>query len=535
VIVMQKRLILSVLTTVSFAPALTAQGASIWLPPKCEVKGANQFLVNSGLLYLKNATEKPLNRERGLQDAQRTLTQAVTTGSQDKNPAAWYYLGRYYAMRSDAAGADSAFRKAEELAPACHEDINFYRRNSLWVPIFNLGLAALNTQNYDSAVTALRAATRVYSGEPQGFTTLATVFFNMPPASYLPESTFKRQNPGLPDSVATTRYAAAVNTRYDSAAKYFRLGIQAAADPRFDKEKKDAMFNLGNAFYGAQHYDSAAAAYTDYLKAVPNDAQGRARLADVLTMGGHKDSAMATYRLIIQNADSAEPSSLFNAGVSIYNAAPPLPDSARISAACRQKPRAAGQTILQRKQKCDREGADSIARRDSAAVTNYQLAAQAFEAGLTREPLNRDGLFNLTSSYFAMHQADKMLPIAQRLVAVDPMNRNAVRMLAQAWQLKNKGDSALFYVTISDSLLPVDVSVGSFGPTDVGAKISGVVTNYHTKASVPLKLVFEFLNKAGTVVTTATADVPAIEGSGSHAFELQASGAGIISWRYKKG
>jgi len=532
---MRKRLIVQVLTAVSLAPALAGQAANIWLPPKCELKGANQFLVNSGLLYLKNATEKPLNRERDLKDAQRTLTQAVTTGGQDKNAGAWYYLARYYAMRGDADGADSAFRKAEALAPACHEDINFYRRNQLWVPRFNAGIAALTAQDFDSAVSALRTANRVYDGEPQGFTTLATAFFNWPPSSYLPESTFKKQNPGLPDSVATARYEAAVNTRYDSAAKYFRLGAQAASDPKFDKEKKDAMYNLANAFYGAQRYDSAAIAYGEYLKAVPNDAQARARLADVLTMGGHKDSAMAMYAQIVQNADSAEPTSLFNAGVMIYNAATPFPDTARITAACRQKPRAAGQTVLQRKARCDREGADSVAKRDSSAATNYKLAAQAFEAGLMRDPMNRDALFNLTSTYFAVHQVDKMLPVAQRLIQVDPMNRNSVRMVAQAWQLRKQGDSALYYVTISDSLLPVDVSVGSFGPNDQGATISGIVTNYHSKASAPLKLVFEFLNKAGTVVTTANADIPAIDGNGTHAFQLQAIGAGIIAWRYKKG
>lgn len=531
---MRKRLILPVLTAVSFAPALAAQ-ANIWLPPKCEVKGANHFLVNSGLLYLKDATEKPLNRERDLKDAQRTLTQAVTTGGQDKNAGAWYYLGRYYAMRNDADGADSAFRKAEALLPTCHEDISFYRRNLLWVPLFNAGIAALNSQNFDSAVTVLRTANRVYDGEPQGFTTLATAFFNWPPSSYLPESTFKKQNPGLADSVSTARYEAAVNTRYDSAAKYFRLGAQAAADPRFDKEKKDAMFNLANAFYGAQRYDSAAAAYGAYLKVAPNDAQARARLADVLTMAGHKDSAMAMYAMIVQNADSAEPLSLFNAGVMIYNAAPPVPDTAKISSACRRQPLAARQTVLQRKRKCDGEAADSLAKRDSASVNNYKLAAQAFEAGLAREPMNRDGLFNLTSTYFALHQSDKMLPVAQRLVQVDPMNRNSVRMVAQAWQLKKQGDSALYYVTISDSLLPVDVSVGGFGPNDQGATISGVVTNYHAKASAPFKLVFEFVNKTGTVVTTTTADIPAIEGNGTHAFQLQPSGAGIISWRYKKG
>jgi len=47
--------------------------------------------------------------------------------------------------------------------------------------------------------------------------------------------------------------------------------------------------------------------------------------------------------------------------------------------------------------------------------------------------------------------------------------------------------------------------------------------------------VFEFLNKTGTVVTSATADIPAIDGNGTHAFSVQASGAGIIAWRYKKG
>lgn len=527
---MRKKLVLTVFTAVSAAASLHGQ----WLPPssKCEVKRSH-FLVNGAAQYLEVAATKPAMREGQLRNAEKNLTQAVTTGGQDKNPSAWYYFGRYYALRGDIWGADSAFRKVEALLPGCHEDIQFYRRNALWVPAFNAALEALKVQNYDSAVSALRSAGKVYDGEPQGFTTLATVFFNMPPATYLPESTFRKENPGLPDSVFSGRYDAAVNTRYDSAAKYFRLGVQAAADPKFDKEKKDAMYNLANAYFGAQRYDSAAAAYGAYLAVVPNDAQARARLADVLSMGGHKDSAMAQYAWIIQNADSAEPSSLFNAGVSIYNAAPPLPDTAKISAACRHK--ATGQTAMLRKRKCNGEAADSLAKRDSASVNNYRLAAQAFEAGLKREPFNRDGLYNLTSSYFALKDTVKMLSIAQRLVAVDPMNRNSVRLLAQSWQLNRHSDSALFYVTISDSLLPVDVSVGGFGPTDQGATISGVVTNYHTHASVPVKVVFEFLNKTGTVVSTASADIPAVDPNGSKAFQVQGTGAGIISWRYKKG
>lgn len=527
---MGKRLMVAVLAVVSFVPGLAGQ---IWTPPKCEIKPGHS-LVSDGMQSLKDAAEKPQMRERDLKDAEHSLIQAVTTGGQDKNPGAWYYLGRYYVMRSDAAGADSAFKKAEALMPACREDINFYRRNQLWVPMFNAGIVAMNAQNYDSAVAALRAASRVYDGEPQAFTTLATVFFNMPASGFLAESTFRKANPGLPDSVAAARYEAATITRYDSAAKYFRLGAQAATDPRFDKEKKDALYNVANAFYGAQHYDSAATAYGEYLKVVPTDAQARARLADVLSLGGHKDSAMAIYASIIKNADSAEAGSLFSAGVSIYNAAPPIPDTARISSACRRKPLAARQTVLQRKTKCDREAADSLAQRDSASVGNYQLAAEAFEVGLSKEPLNRDGLFNVTTAYFALRQTDKMLSTAQRLVMIDPMNRNSLRLLAQAWQLKKQSDSALFYVTISDSLLPVDVSVSEFNPTEQGATIRGAVTNYHNKASAPLKVLFEFLNKAGTVVTNGSVDVPAVDADGSHAFQVQVTGAGIIAWRYKK-
>jgi len=528
---MQKRLMAVVLTVVSCARVLAGQ--NIWTPPKCDIKPGH-FLVEGGRQHLKSAAENPQMRDRDLKDAQHALMQAVTTGGQDKNPGAWYYLARYYVMRGDAAGADSAFKKAEALMPACHEDINFYRRNSLWVPLAKAGMTALNAQNYDSALTTLHAAVQVYTGEPQAFTILATAFFNVPAASYLPESTFRKANPGLSDSAEAARYAAATNTRYDSAAKYFRLGAQAASDPRFANEKKDAMFNLANALYGAQRYDSAAAAYSDYMKIAPNDVQARLRFADVLSLGGHSDSAMAMYASVIDNADSTEAVNLFSAGASIYNAAPPMPDTAQISSACRHQPLATGQTALQRKTKCDREASGSVAQRDSAAVKYYQQAARAFEVGLTKEPLNRDGLFNLATTYLALRQPDKMLPMAQRLVAVDPMNRNSVRLVAQAWQLKKMGDSALYYVTISDSLLPVDVSVGSFAPTDQGATVSGLVTNYHNKASAPLTIVFEFLNKAGTVVTSDTATVPAIDANGSHAFQVQATGAGIIAWRYKK-
>src|SRR3990172_184877 len=106
-----------------------AQQSNRWVVPRRDIKPAH-FLVNSGLLYLKSATETRFEdqRQKDLSDANRVLTQALTTGNQEKNPAAWYYLARYHVMTQDLAGADSAFRRAETLKPDCAEDITTWRR-----------------------------------------------------------------------------------------------------------------------------------------------------------------------------------------------------------------------------------------------------------------------------------------------------------------------------------------------------------------------------------------------------------------------
>ena len=98
------------------APAGAA--AQVWLPAACDIKPGH-YLVNSGTLYLKSAatTKFEDQRTKDLKDANRVLTQAVTSGGQEKNAAAWYYFGRYYLMSQDLVGADSAFTKALALAP----------------------------------------------------------------------------------------------------------------------------------------------------------------------------------------------------------------------------------------------------------------------------------------------------------------------------------------------------------------------------------------------------------------------------------
>jgi tetratricopeptide (TPR) repeat protein len=93
---------------------------SKYVPPTCGLK-AGHFKVSSGATYLKTGIETEIssNQTRALASGQKVLLEAIQQNGQDKNPAAWYYLGRIYLQQGDIVGADSAFTKAEALSPSC--------------------------------------------------------------------------------------------------------------------------------------------------------------------------------------------------------------------------------------------------------------------------------------------------------------------------------------------------------------------------------------------------------------------------------
>jgi tetratricopeptide (TPR) repeat protein len=480
---------------------LASQLAAQWEGPKCDIK-AGHFLVNSGVLYLKSATETkfPDQRDKKLGDAARVLGEAVGTGGQEKNPAAWYYLGRYYVEMKDAAGADSAFAKAAALAPGCLQDINQWRRK-LWAPVVNAGVAAWQAGNTDSAITSFRRANQLYAGEPTAFAYLATLL-----------------GPNQPDS----------------AAKYFKLAAAAAQDPKYAKEKKDAMFNLARVYHGAQRWDEAVQAYKAYLATYPDDVQATAGLASVYIAMGKRDEAMALYTQMLQHTEAADAADLFRAGGQILNGLTP-PDTAAQGGQCRAETRGANRalTVRQVAAHCDSTTRRAMRTFEASVQGQYRVVEQAYEAGLAKNPYYRDALFTLTGVAVLAGDTTRALAAATRLYAVDPLNRSSVRMVAQAWQLKGRSDSTLRYLQLADSV-PVDVTIGTFLPDEHGATLSGLLTNVRPKPNPTLHLTFEFLNGKGDVVATETVDVAAIAPGGNQPLELKPKGAGIVAWRYRR-
>ncbi len=496
-------------------------GGASWIGPKCDLKPGH-YLVNSGQLYLQSATKTRFEdqRQKDLRDANRVLTQALTTGGQEKNPAAWYYLGRYDIMVQDMQGADTAFARAETLKPDCKNDITTWRQ-AMWTPMLNAGIAAWQANNTDSAIKAFRAANAINQNDPRGFKYLASLLYQA--------------------------------GQQDSAVIYFRRTAEIAAkDPKYAQDRRDALYNMGRIqqAMARQDQDSIAkikpdsvsprwtetrATYREYLSQNPNDAEILASLGSVMMQQGQRDSAFAIYKQIIARGDSVGAVPLFRVGVEIYQSVPTEPDTAAAASSCRTQARASRLTPARVKARCDSVTARILRDYTTVAREAYELSSKAFEEGARLNPYYRDGLFNLVNTYLVLNDSAKMLPAAQRLVTIDPMNRQSLRLLAFAHQRKGHTDSTLTYLRMADSTLPADVSVTGFETDSAGAELKGIVQNLRTAPTPAMKLVFEFLSAKGTVVATETIDVPPIAPAQGSPIDIKAKGAGIEAWRYRKG
>jgi tetratricopeptide (TPR) repeat protein len=488
----------------------TGGAAGRWAEPKCDLK-PNHVLVNQGMLYLKSATTGRFEdqKKKDLNDAQRVLTQALTTGGQDKNPAAWYYLGRYYILTSDALGVDSAFTHAETLKADCKGDIDLWRR-VLWVPAFNGGIAAWQANNLDSAIASFRRASALLPAEPTGIKYIATLYYNTGKA--------------------------------DSAVVYFRKAANvAAADPKFAQDRKDALYNLGRIQQSLQQLVEAQATYREYLSLYPNDAEILAALGGVYMQKAakdstYRDSAFAIYRQIISKGDSMGYYQLYRVGAEISGSVPEDPDTSLAGGNCRRESRAKRPPItpVRIRAHCDSVTTGIAKTYLASSRTAFSLAAQALDASLRVNPHYRETLIFRANTALGLHDSVTALAMSRRLLAVDPMNRTGVKIMAYAQQQNGKIDSALFYYRLGDSLLVGDVVVSQFDSTDTGREVRGVVTNPREARNAPYKLVFEFVNLQGQLVATDTVNVAATPPGQGQQFAIKAKGPTIVAWRYRK-
>jgi len=466
----------AVLWAASAKPA-AAQGRQ-FVQPTCDVNKGH-YLVNSAVLYLVNAgrTRFQDQRERDLRDARRVLFEAIEEKGQDQNGSAWYFLGRYYQEKRDLPGADSAFTRAESLLPDCRDDINENRRR-LWVPILNGAVDKIKTGDNAGALTDLRLANSIFRAEPPAFYYMGQIYAN--------------------------------EQQRDSAVKYFTHALELARTPanaekeQYNDIRNDAAFNIARLYHIDQQYDSAIAWYERFRRDQPNDPQALTGIAAALESAGRGSEAVAMYDSVLLLADSMPTLDLFQAGVAMFR------------------------------------------------VKRYDRAAEAFQRGLVRSPYYRDGLFNLANTYLSLANevdstkskaeqdelkkayGEKMRPIVERLVEVDPNSTAGLRLLAAAFQLSGDSDSTLAVLQRIEDL-PFEITVSTFMPVGSGFDVRGIVTNLRSETAEIPAVTFDFISEDGTVVQSKTLEPQTLDEGGVAPFALAPIGEGIAAWRYHVG
>ena len=91
---MRRIVIATAILTAAAASAATAQ-LGVYIPPQCEID-TKHFLAKQAEQYVKAASEArdAEDSERSLQDAFRTLNDAITRG-EEGNAAGWYFFGHF--------------------------------------------------------------------------------------------------------------------------------------------------------------------------------------------------------------------------------------------------------------------------------------------------------------------------------------------------------------------------------------------------------------------------------------------------------
>ena len=261
------------LTTVALVPvALAAQdGVSTRVanamgtknvPPDCKLEGGGDFRVSSAKVYLRTGIEgtgDASNRTNALKNGDRVLREAITQSGQNKNPSAWYTLGRINLQQGDVVGADTALQKAEELAPACKADIRMYRYRA-WYALITGGQDLSKAGQADSSLILYRAANRILPSLPNGYILMAETFSDQKHA--------------------------------DSALVYFgKAAATEPTEPNAIKARNQAAFNYGVLLLEANRPADAVTAFRRYLTFEPNDNGGKNGIARAFRAANLPDSA----------------------------------------------------------------------------------------------------------------------------------------------------------------------------------------------------------------------------------------------------
>jgi len=458
---------------------------------------SNSMHTRSAEVYLDRA--KSTSREADRRDLLNKALEALRPGmaSDAENPRIWLLAGTAWARLGDAAGADSAFDRAESLYPEYAKEIE-PERLAVWVAQYNLGVAAIAQQQFDEAITRLEAADRIYRGRPEAALSLGSL--------YVQKGDLAR---------AEAAYRGALEIAQGPAT----AGVAEKDRAQWLEQERTAASRLASLLDQLGRRDDAVAVHQAYVAKHPGDAAARAEWAAALARAGKTQEAAGVYDQLLQNADLSD-TEWFNAGVGLYSA---------------EQYDLAARTFRK-----------SLAKNPHARDAWYNLGQALFAAASALEEQRRPAAGAAAAELDKRMEAvtTELLEASTKVRESDPNFRNAIMMVAQAQRTlsdlatepavrKQWQDKVVATLEHAESL-PFEVTGVMLRPGDNAVTVTGRVTNLKATAGQTVTLEFTLVGEGGETLATVpvSATLQAANASTDFSFEARTDKP-VAGWKYR--
>lgn len=377
---------------------------------------------------------------------------------------------------------------------------------SAWYYLGRLNLNLGDLRGADTALTRAVALQPDCAEDVKGYRQTAWVVLMTPAAEFV------RQN-NVDSAIALFQQASIISRDFpqgfynlgalyanagqlDSAVAYFRLAQERAGrEERFIKERNASTYNLAVILQRLEKHAEAAVELKKYLVWEPNDVDAKKALIQSLrATGATAEASQLEQQLLAAGATAGTLSNedMTSIGVNLFN------------------------------------------------EKKFAEAAVAFEKVSIASPGDRVALANLANTYLAMKAGDKLVQVALKLVAMEPLNESNLKYLGEGYRQQNKQDDLIKTVT-KLIRLPTSVEVDFFQRRKDSAVLTGHAVGRQAQdeagkslPAVAVTILVEFLDAEGVVVSSQEVAIPELQPGAKHDWKAEGKGQGISAWRYRQ-
>lgn len=167
------------------------------------------------------------------------------------------------------------------------------------------------------------------------------------------------------------------------------------------------------------------------------------------------------------------------------------------------------------------------------SAKNYPRAAEAFARVTAARPNSRDAWYNQSNALYAGEQWTALLPVAQKLVTLDPLNEDSWLILARAQREAGQNTQALQSLETIEAM-PIKLKDLATRPADGSTTVRGSVIGGTAATGSAIQLRFTFYGANGAELATQTANItaPAKDATAPLSVVLQ-NPAAVTGYKYE--